>query len=792
MAESGFGDLLRRYRVAAGLTQEALADRAGMSTRGVSDLERGVHGLPRKDTLRLLLDALALAPAERSALVAVARRPAVPHMRRAAGDARLGLPVPLTSLVGREQDISAVAGLSMAPVIRLLTLTGPGGTGKTRLALAVAERVAPQFPDGVVFVSLAPLSDPALVAAAIAERLGVRERAEQSLRDDLITHLIGKRLLLILDNLEHVRLGAPLITELLVACPALRVLTTSRAALHLSGEHLYPVPPLAVPAVDPLPPLTELGQTAAVRLFVQRVQAVKPDFALSEANAPLIVEIVRRLDGLPLAIELVAARARVLSPAALLLRLDRSLSLLTDGAQDLPARQRTLRETIAWSYDLLRPQEQALFRRLGVFAGGCTLEAAETVANLDASLDGLEGMGALLDASLLRTEAQDDEPRYTMLATIREFALERLVESGEEPATRERHARFFRDLLERARVDLMRTPTPPLLDAIECEHDNLRAALTWSRDMGDHDTLLCLAAATALFWYYRGYLGEGRRWLDQALATPAHASSSRSRAWALTLNGMLANVSGETDRASALLTESFTWWEQTDDIFGRAFADTLLGGVYVNQARYDEAVPLFTAHDAYLRHTDHADLLGIRSFHLGLIAWVQGDDARARGLLLDAVERLDRYGTPLDAIDPLRYLGLIACASGDRDEAVTWIREAWTRLRQRGSRAALAVGLADVATLAAASEAWQPAVRLFAKAEALLQTEAAAFTLPARDHYERAYQRAMAALGADASTVVAAGRALSLEQALAEAETALERDHDGSAEPPSVPDAGSR
>jgi non-specific serine/threonine protein kinase len=309
--------------------------------------------------------------------------------------------------------------------------------------------------------------------------------------------------------------------------------------------------------------------------------------------------------------------------------------------------------------------------------------------------------------------------------------------------------------------------------------------------MGDHDTLLCLAAATALFWYYRGYLGEGRRWLDQALATPAHASSSRSRAWALTLNGMLANVSGETDRASALLTESFSWWEQTDDVFGRAFADTLLGGVYVNQARYDEAVPLFTAHDAYLRHMNHADLLGIRSFHLGLIAWVQGDDARARGLLLDAVESLDRYGTPLDAIDPLRYLGLIACAGGDRDEAVNWFREAWTRLRQRGSRAALAVGLADVATLAAAWEAWLPAVRLFAKAEALLQTEAAAFTLPARDHYERAYRRAMAALGADASIVVAAGRALSLEQALAEAEAVLERDRAGSAETPSGPDAGS-
>jgi predicted ATPase/transcriptional regulator with XRE-family HTH domain len=786
MTESDFGGLLRRYRVAAGLTQEELAERAGVSTRGISDLERGAHGLPRRDTLQLLLDALALAPADRATLVAAARRPATSRARRESDDRPPGLPVPLTPLIGREQAIEAVVTLLTLPTIRLLTLTGPGGTGKTRLALAVAEQVAPKFPEGVVFVSLAPVADPGLVAPTIAERLGVRERAEQTVRDALVTHLAGKRLLLVLDNFEHMLPAAPLVAELLGACPALRVLTTSRAALHLSGEHLYSVPPLALPDVGRLPPLEELGQTAAVRLFVDRARAVKSDFALSEANTAAVVEIVHRLDGLPLALELVAARARALSPVALAARLDRRLPLLKGGAQDLPDRQRTLRDTIAWSYDLLRPDEQILFRRLGVFAGGCTLEAAEVVANLEAPFDVLEGMTSLLDTSLLQTEEQDAEPRYTMLATIREFAQERLIESGEEPVTRDRHARFYRDLVERGDPE---SGDPAWLDVLDREHDNLRAALAWSRDAGAHDTLLRLAGALAIFWYGRGHLNEGRRWLEQALETPGDEASPRPRAWTLTLSGMLANVCGETDRATALLTESFPWWERSGDAYGQAIARSLLGGVRVNQGRYDEAKTLFAASESYfgdneaaLRsagyHTQFEDWFGHAHFHLGLIASVQGEEARARSLLRDAVERYDRTGAPTTAIDPLRYLGLLSCTAGELDEAATWFREEMTRLRQHGSRAALAVGLADIATLAAAREVWQPAMRLFAKAEALAQTEAVAFSLPARDHYERAHARAREALGDSAQAVDAAGRALTLEQVLAEAEAVLDPDRD--------------
>jgi tetratricopeptide (TPR) repeat protein len=467
-----------------------------------------------------------------------------------------------------------------------------------------------------------------------------------------------------------------------------------------------------------------------------------------------------------------------------LARLDRSLPLLTGGAQDLPVRQRSLRETIAWSYDLLRPHEQVLFRRLGVFAGGCTLEAAEAVAKLDEPLDVLEGMTALLDASLLQIEEQDHELRYTTLATIREFAQEQLTESSEERATRDRHARLFLELAERVQPWMFATFDPTQFDVVEREHDNLRAALAWLRDTGDHDTFLRLAGALAFFWYYRGYLNEGRRWLDQALQTPPDDASPRPRAWALLTNGMLCQVCGDPERAVVLLTASFPWWERSDDTHGYAFAETLLGGVYVSQGRYDEAAPLFAATEGYFRDNEallhevgRGDFLAHARFHLGLIAWVQGDQAQARGLLQDAVALNDRAGMRADAIDPLRYLGLIACAAGDLDEAAGWFREEWTRLRQLGSRAALAVGLADVSTFAAACEAWQSAVRLFAKAEALAQAEAAAFSLPAREHYERAHARAKAALGDDARALAVTGRSLTLEQALAQAEAVLAGGH---------------
>jgi predicted ATPase/DNA-binding CsgD family transcriptional regulator len=566
-------------------------------------------------------------------------------------------PVQPTPLVGREQELDALQHLLHDTEVRLLTLTGTAGIGKTRLVLQVASDLSNDFADGVYFVPLAQISNAALVAPIIAQALGLRENENQLIPDLLFTYLQDKHVLLVLDNFEQILPAAKLLANMLANCPQIKLLVTSREVLHLRAERRFAVQPLSLPDLKRLPAGEALLQYAAVALFMQHAQAARPNFALTRANAHIIAEICHRLDGLPLAIELAAARIKLLSPQALLARLERRLQVLTHGPTDLPERQQTLRNTIRWSYDLLSADEQRLFRRLSIFVGGCTLDAIEAVcvAPGEQPDEVLDGVTSLIDKSLLQRIEQEaaggeSEPRFAMLETILEYGLECLVVSGELEATRHAHASYYLSLVEQVETELEGAQQALWLERLAQEYDNLRAALRWlvgpsgdvPRGNATHDSAtkremaLRLAGALRRFWLVRGHFSAGQIFLEQALAGSDNVVAP-ARAKALIAAGTLALIQGEYDRAEAQCREGLELYREMQDARGIATALYLLGGIAWTRGNLAMARSCAEEALAYSRTSGNKGSISWALFRLARLLIEQGQYARGRALLEESL-----------------------------------------------------------------------------------------------------------------------------------------------------------
>jgi predicted ATPase/DNA-binding XRE family transcriptional regulator len=691
-----FGDLLKRRRLAAEMTQQELARAAGVSARAISDLERGINQTPRKDTLQLLSTALHLDEGDQARFAALAHRLRRRAMAPAPPPVPPNLPVPPTPLIGRDADVAAVRALLQAAATRLVTLIGPAGVGKTRLGLQVATESLDEEGNGVTFVPLAAVTQPDGVVPAIAQALGVRESSGAALTDDLQRYLRDRRLLLLLDNFEQVIAAAPQVAALLAAAPGLKVVVTSREALRLRGEHEFAVPPLALPDRRRLPSPEALSQVAAVRLFLARALEVKPDFAVTDANAAAVAEICARLDGLPLAIELAAARIKTLSSAGLLARLSGRLDLLTTGARDLPARHRTLRAALEWSYDLLDPAAQTLFARLAVFAGGGTVEAVAAICH-DAP-DALDGLARLVDKSLVRQDAAgDQERRFSMLETIREYAAERLEVSGERAAIQARHAVYYLALAEAEEPAVRGADQLAAIARLEAEHGNIRAALDWfHHSPTGSDGELRLAGALWWFWQLRGYWREGRAYLERALARVSRAHLRAAQARALCGAGLLAWLQGDGSKGWGYLEESVAVAGACGDPSAAAHALIFLARAALDQGDYHGARRRAEESVALCRAAGDAWGLALALRMLASAMSGLGDAARDRALLEESLAVARTVGDRWILSTMLIGMGEMARWRGADRQAAAFYRESLKLSRELGNKRYIAVALANL------------------------------------------------------------------------------------------------
>jgi non-specific serine/threonine protein kinase len=774
-----FGDLLRQHRLAAGLTQEALAEQAGLSEQGVQKLERGVTH-PYRDTLQRLLGALKLSDDEQAQLRTAAVAP--PRARRILGAAEAAhhnLPIPVTSFIGREQELQEVVHrLNDTP---LLTLTGIGGCGKTRLALEVARSVLSRYSDGVWLVELAPVADPTLVPHQVAKAVGVQEATDQTLTGALIRALQNRHTLLVLDNCEHLLDAcARLVDDLVRSCAHLKVLATSREALGLNGEVAWRVPSLQVPDVHQQLTLQELGTNPAVKLFVERATALLPRFALSERNASATAQICRRLDGIPLALELAAARIPTLTPEQIAARLDQRFRLLTGGSRAALPRQQTLRATMDWSYDLLTEPERILLNRLAVFAGGWSLEAAEAVCASEPIQRGdvLDLLAQLVNKSLvLADEVGDGARRYRLLETVRQYGRERLLAAGEADAMHQRHATYFLEFGEQLEPELVfpvghAAPTVGLLDPLEREQDNFRAALRWFIELQDCEPALALVGFVFVLWYWRGSLSECKAWLQEILELPFARDNPDLRRRALPIVANMASKHAEYEVAQQAFEELLAAQQTAGDHHEAAYTLVKIADVHYLRCAFPQAWACFEASRSEATDSGDKFLEGYWCDLAGMTALCEGRHELARTLAVQAVAAWEAaVATPVATAYPQITLGNVDLEEGSYESAHTEFLRGLEVGLEFGDRDLLAHHMEGLSGLASALGQHQRAVWLGGAAAALREDAGAPLHPAWHGVAERWLAISRQALGEAAyASAWAAGRRLPLQRAVEEVE----------------------